>query len=154
VKFLANRLAATAERYQQRFGVDVTRVPGSGAAGGLAGGLHALGATLVPGFDVVADEVGLYDAVSECDVIITGEGRLDSTSFDGKVVGGVAALAYKHGKSVAAICGDVAPEAKALALKNHLDAMSLRDLFGDDAFSATTGCIEQAAARWLSSRYA
>lgn len=154
VKFLANRLAATAERYQQRFGVDVTRVPGSGAAGGLAGGLHALGATLVPGFDVVADEVGLYDAVSECDVIITGEGRLDSTSFDGKVVGGVAALAYKHGKSVVAICGDVAPEAKALALKNHLDAMSLRDLFGDDAFSATTGCIEQAAARWLSSRYA
>ena len=154
VKFLANRLAATAERYQQRFGVDVTRVPGSGAAGGLAGGLHALGATLVPGFDVVADEVGLYDAVSECDVIITGEGRLDSTSFDGKVVGGVAALAYKHGKSVAAICGDVAPEAKALALKNHLDAMSLRDLFGDDAFNATTRCIEQAAARWLSSRYA
>jgi glycerate kinase len=154
VKFLANRLAATAARYRQRFGVDVTRVPGSGAAGGLAGGLHALGATLVPGFDVVADEVGLYDAVSECDVIITGEGRLDSTSFDGKVVGGVAALAYKHGKSVAAICGDVAPEAKALALKNHLDAMSLRDLFGDDAFNATTRCIEQAAARWLSSRYA
>ncbi|MFZ9532736.1 MAG: glycerate kinase, partial [Ilumatobacteraceae bacterium] len=90
VKFLVNRLAATAERYRQRFGVDVTQVRGGGAAGGLAGGLFALGATLVPGFDVVADELGLYDAVVECDVIVTGEGRLDATSFHGKVVGGVA----------------------------------------------------------------
>jgi len=152
VKFLTNRLSATAERYRQRFGVDVTNVSGSGAAGGLAGGLFALGARLVPGFDVVADEVGLYDAVSACDVIITGEGRLDSTSFDGKVVGGVAALARTHDKPVVAICGDVTPKAKASVHARNLDVVSLRDCFGDDTFTATTRCVEQAAVQWLTSR--
>jgi len=152
VKFLTNRLSATAERYRQRFGVDVTNVSGSGAAGGLAGGLFALGARLVPGFDVVADEVGLYDAVSACDVIITGEGRLDSTSFHGKVVGGVAALARTHDKPVVAICGDVTPEAKASVHARNLDVVSLRDCFGDDTFTATTRCVEQAAVQWLTSR--
>ncbi len=152
VKFLANRLAATAERYRQRFGVDVTQVRGGGAAGGLAGGLFALGATLVPGFDVVADELGLYDAVVECDVIVTGEGRLDATSFHGKVVGGVAELARKHGKGVVAICGDVAPDARALATASGLETVSLREQFGDDTFAATTRCIEQATVQWLTSR--
>jgi glycerate kinase len=114
--------------------------------------LFALGATLVPGFDVVADELGLYDAVVECDVIVTGEGRLDATSFHGKVVGGVAELARKHGKGVVAICGDVAPDARALATASGLETVSLREQFGDDTFAATTRCIEQATVRWLTSR--
>ena len=56
IKFLTTRLTGTAEHYRQRFNVDVTRIAGSGAAGGLAGGLFALGATLMPGFDIVADD--------------------------------------------------------------------------------------------------
>ena len=52
--------------------------------------LAALGGQLVPGFDLVADELGLYDAVEGADLVITGEGHLDRQSFEGKVVGGVA----------------------------------------------------------------
>lgn len=152
VRFLANRLAATAEHYRQRFGVDVTKIAGGGAAGGLAGGLHALGATLVPGFDVVADEVGLFDAIVECDLVMTGEGRLDTTSFDGKVVGGIASLARKHGKPVVAICGEIVPDAHPLAAARQLTTLSLRDQCGDRAVSATSRCIEEVAEHWLTSR--
>ena len=56
-------------------------------AGGLAGGLAALGG-LVPGFDLVADLTGLARHVATADLIVTGEGRLDPPSFEGKVPGG------------------------------------------------------------------
>ena len=80
------RLAA---RYRAEYGVEVCALPGSGAAGGLAGGLAALGAELVPGFALVAEEVGLGRALDGVALVITGEGKLDATSFAGKVVGGV-----------------------------------------------------------------
>ena len=55
-------------------------------AGGLAGGLAALGATLVPGFDVVADALSLAERVDDVDLVVTGEGFLDAQSFAGKAV--------------------------------------------------------------------
>ncbi|MGH9091175.1 MAG: glycerate kinase, partial [Acidimicrobiales bacterium] len=89
---LTRRLDGLAGRYR-RLGVDVDRLPGAGAAGGLAGGLAALGARLVPGFDLVAELVGLAGRLAGADLVMTGEGCLDATSFDGKVVGGVVAAA-------------------------------------------------------------
>ena len=77
---------------------------GAGAAGGLAGGLAAIGAELEPGFDVVADAAGLDDALDGVDLVVTGEGKLDATSFDGKVVGGV--LEWAADAGVAARRGD------------------------------------------------
>ena len=68
-------------------------IDGTGAAGGIAGALAALGGQLVPGFELVADELDLYDAIAAADLVITGEGYLDEQSFEGKVVGGVQALA-------------------------------------------------------------
>ena len=59
VEALSERLAEAAARYRAEYGVDVCALPGSGAAGGLAGGLAALGAELVPGLALVAEEVGL-----------------------------------------------------------------------------------------------
>ena len=154
IKFLTTRLAGTADLYRQRFNVDVTRVAGGGAAGGLAGGLFALGATLLPGFDIVAEEVGLDEAIESCDVIITGEGRLDGTSFDGKVVGSIAALGKQQRKTVHAICGDVHASAQTHLKRLGVDATSLREAFGDDGLTATTRCVEQAAAQWLAAREA
>ena len=87
IEFLSNRLEQLQQSYLHDYGIDVSLLIGGGAAGGLAGGLSALGASLVPGFDVVADEVGLHEQIAQCDLIITGEGYLDSESFDGKVVG-------------------------------------------------------------------
>jgi glycerate 2-kinase len=92
VSELADRLATLAERYRRDFEVDVDAIPGSGAAGGLAGGLAALGARIVPGFDLVADMTGLRARIALADLVVTGEGHLDLPSFHGKVPGGVLTL--------------------------------------------------------------
>ncbi|MFC8732724.1 glycerate kinase [Luteimicrobium sp. NPDC057192] len=75
-------------------GVDVRDLPGAGAAGGVAGGLHAvLGAELEGGAALVADAVGLADAVADASLVLTGEGSFDSQSLGGKVADQVAAVA-------------------------------------------------------------
>jgi glycerate 2-kinase len=92
VDMLRGRLHRLAQMYEEQYGVDVRHMPGTGAAGGLAGGLVALGGTLMPGFDLVADEIDLHDHIVEADFVITGEGYLDEQSFEGKVIGGVQAM--------------------------------------------------------------
>lgn len=149
IRFLTTRLAGTAEHYRQRFDVDVTAIDGGGAAGGLAGGLHALGATLLPGFEIVADEVGLHEAIDACDVVITGEGRLDDTSFAGKVVGGVAALARAKKLRSIAICGEVTASARKHATRERLEVFSLLDEFGAEALTRTSWCMTQLVERLL-----
>jgi glycerate kinase len=141
IEFLTARLEGLAVKYRDQYGVDVTRIPGSGAAGGLAGGLAALGATLVPGFDVVADEVGLHELVAAHDLIITGEGYMDDESFDGKVVGEVQKLAEAVGKPVVVICGGADR-----SVRHRARAKVLVEEFGDnEAFNQTLTCIERAA---------
>jgi glycerate 2-kinase len=82
--------------------------PGAGAAGGLGfGALAFLGADLRSGFDLVADAVGLADAIAGADLVITGEGRLDTQSLGGKAPVGVMRLARAYGVPVVAIAGDV-----------------------------------------------
>ena len=101
VERLSERLAALARRYRIELGVDVDDLAGAGAAGGLAGGLAALGAQLVPGYPLVAAVADLDRRLGGADLVVTGEGRLDATSFHGKVVGGVLAAA---GGCVPALC--------------------------------------------------
>lgn len=79
---------------------------GGGAAGGLGFALHALlGAPLLPGAPAVAGALRLEHALRRCDAVITGEGRLDPTSLEGKVVGGVVAAARREGRPVLAVVG-------------------------------------------------
>jgi glycerate 2-kinase len=83
------------------------KTPGAGAAGGLGFGLMAFaGATLRPGFDVVAEIIGAESQIKRADVVITGEGRLDAQTLDGKGPAGIAHLARKHGKPVFALVGE------------------------------------------------
>ena len=82
------------------YGVDVRDARGRGAAGGLAGGLAAMGAELVAGFELVADELDLDGRIEGADLVVTGEGFLDEQCFEGKVVGGVAELAAEAGVPV------------------------------------------------------
>jgi glycerate kinase len=148
VEFLTNRLHALAEQYRSEFGVDVRTIPGAGAAGGLAGALAALGGELVPGFDLVADEVDLHDRLDAVDLVITGEGYLDAQSFEGKVVGGVLHLAQMAHRNIAVLVGDADPEAAA-----RVQAISLVGRFGEaDAFGRTTWCIEHAVRELLAAR--
>ena len=148
VSMLTGRLERLAQMYVADHGVDVRDVPGSGAAGGLAGALVALGGRLVPGFDLVADELDLHDHVADADLIVTGEGFLDEQSFRGKVVGGVQAIAESMGKPVVAVVGDADPE-----VADRIEHIALVAAFGrDQAMSATQTCIEAAALQLLRDR--
>lgn len=110
VIYLTKRLTDLRNLYKEQYGIDVGEIPGSGAAGGLGGGLFALGATFNQGFKLIATEVGLYDHLSAANVIITAEGKLDSTSFVGKVPGELIALAKTTGTPVVIIAGSIAPD--------------------------------------------
>lgn len=112
VALLTRRLERLAQEYLDRTGVDVTTIPGAGAAGGLAGGLAALGASLESGFDVVADTVGLGERIESADLVVTGEGRLDGPSFEGKVVGGVLDWARDTGTAAGVITGQATDDAR------------------------------------------
>jgi glycerate kinase len=88
------------------FDFDYREKPGAGAAGGLGFGLMSFcGATIRPGFDVVAEAVGLESQMKGVDVVITGEGSLDRQTLEGKTPAGVSKLARKLGKKVFAIVG-------------------------------------------------
>ncbi|WP_419933155.1 glycerate kinase [Candidatus Poriferisodalis sp.] len=120
VELLTRRLERLVDLYRERYGVDVGETPGAGAAGGLAGGLAAgLRAELAPGFDVVATEIGLPEAIEGADLVITGEGRLDASSFDGKVVGGVLELAAEAGVPAGVVVGARDPDADLAAWRPH-----------------------------------
>ena len=105
VTTLTHRLSAIRAQYLAEFRCNVQAIPGSGAAGGLAGGLAALGARLIPGVDMVANALGIDAAINNADLVLTGEGRLDQQSFEGKVVGGVGARAQRAGAPCAAVVG-------------------------------------------------
>lgn len=93
----------------------VAAIPGAGAAGGMAAMLLALGlAELQPGVAIVLEASGFHAALAESDLVITGEGRLDGQSADGKTVSGVARAAAAAGVPVVAIGGAIGPGAEAL----------------------------------------
>jgi glycerate kinase len=124
----------------------VPDLPGSGAAGGLAGGLAAVGARLLPGFDLVADRLGLEGHLVEADLVVTGEGVLDATSFTGKVVGRVLERAKAAGVEALVIGGDVAPG-------SPIDALSLVERYGPErALAKPAECLTELAATALAAR--
>ena len=82
--------------------------PGAGAAGGLGFGLMAFcGAKLRSGVKIIAESVGLRERLEGCDLAITGEGRLDAQTMNGKTPAGVAKVAKRAGVPCIAICGCV-----------------------------------------------
>jgi glycerate kinase len=106
---------------------DFRDVPGAGAAGGIGFGLLSFcGAEMRPGFDLVAEVLHLEQQIAECDLVITGEGRLDGQTLEGKGPAGVAALARRHGKPVLALAGSIAQADEVASL-----------------FSATLGIVDE-----------
>lgn len=147
VEQLSGRLLRIRGYYRDRFGIDVQELIGGGAAGGLAGGLAALGAELVDGFGTLADQAGLDAALDGADLVVTGEGRLDRGSFDGKVVGGVIARAAAAGVPVLVIVGDLDPE---VVVPPHVTVVALLPAYGRDrAMTATAACVTAAVAAHL-----
>ena len=103
---LERALTRLADVMATEFGFDYRNEEGAGAAGGLGFGLLSFcSATIQPGFEVVAEAVGLEPKMKDADLVITGEGSLDRQTLEGKTPAGVARLARKLHKPVFAIVG-------------------------------------------------
>lgn len=109
-----------------KLGINLQEIPGTGAAGGMGGGLLAfLNATLKPGIDTILEMIGFDKEVADASAVFTGEGRIDSQSGMGKAIGGIIKLAQKHNVPVIAIGGSVADDVDADKL-GLLAAMSIQ----------------------------
>ncbi|MGZ8475131.1 MAG: glycerate kinase [Candidatus Limnocylindria bacterium] len=132
-------------------GREVANLPGAGAAGGTTAGLLAFtGAIVRPGVEVVAELVGLGEALEGADLVITGEGRADEQTLHGKAAIGVAALAGARDTPVVLLCGALGPGADALEAATALTlvqpiADGPRSL--EAAMADTQRLLEKAAAR-------
>src|SRR5579875_1459197 len=146
VRRLRERLECLAERYRAELGVDVRALPGAGAAGGLAGGLAAVGGRLVSGFELVASRLGLDERLAEADLAVSGEGRLDATSLRGKVVGGLLAHAAVCGAETLVVAGEV-------AAGTDVPAVSLVERCGRRrALAEPAACLAEVVAASLAGR--
>jgi glycerate kinase len=108
-------LAHYADIVKRDLGRDVAQMPGAGAGGGIAAAMVVfLDGQLRPGIEIVTEAVGLDAAVRDADLVVTGEGRIDGQTVNGKTPMGVARVARRHGKPVVAIGGSLAPDADAV----------------------------------------
>lgn len=134
VKKLDAGLKHLAGVIKRDMGADIVNVPGAGAAGGLGAGLMAfLGGHLRPGVDIVIDSVGLRRRMRGCDLVITGEGRMDGQTTYGKTAAGVARVAGELGIPVIAISGCVGGDAgKVHAIGIDASFSALQESMGEE----------------------
>lgn len=135
-------LDAALAHFSRLLGGDPT-APGSGAAGGAGYGFAAgWGATITAGSEFLAELSGLPAAIASADVLLTGEGRFDSQSLGGKVVGQLLELAHRHGLGIGVIAGQV-------TVDTDVWTASLTELAGsvDAAIAETRTWLVAAGAR-------
>lgn len=151
LRLLEVRLERVAQIYAVETGVDVRDLPGAGAAGGLGGALAALGGRMVSGIEVVAELIGLEGRLATADLVVTGEGLLDSHSFEGKAVGWIVERATALGVPALVIVGDQEPDClPAWARRKRVEVVSVVERYGRErARSNTLGCIEAAVEEHL-----
>lgn len=122
--------------------------PGAGAAGGLGYGLMTFfGARIEAGFDIIAGVTGLADAIAAADLVITGEGRLDTQTAEGKAPAGVARLARAAGKPVIALAGSVPLTKEDSSGFNAVVSVTPDTMSLDHALQHAGPLLEEAVAR-------
>ena len=113
------------ERLYDKVAPEILKLDGAGAGGGIAAGLCAYaGATIVSGIQTCLDLIGFDQKVADADLVIVGEGRLDSQSLSGKAPIGVAKRT-PNGVPVIAICGSLAEDLPPLPFENIIAAFSI-----------------------------
>lgn len=106
VKKLDDGLKHFSKIIQQQTGKNLSAIPGTGAAGGIAAGLIAyLNASLTKGTELIINASGIKNFIDDADFIITGEGKLDQQSFGGKTISAITSIAKEKNIPVAALCG-------------------------------------------------
>ncbi len=114
VLLLDKNLKDLSDTIKSQLGVEVSEIPGSGAAGAMGAGILAfLKGSLKPGIETVLDLVGFDNIIKDADIVFTGEGKIDQQSLRGKVVIGIATRAKSKNVPVIAIVGDVGDGAEA-----------------------------------------
>jgi glycerate kinase len=132
VKKLDQNLAHFAGLIEKQLGKEISRTPGSGAAGGLGAGMMAfLDAKLMKGIDMIAEVCGLEEKIRKADLVITGEGKMDAQTRFGKTPYGVAQLAKKHGVQVIGVAGTLEEDAGLLHQEGFDVLLSIQEKPGD-----------------------
>lgn len=114
VREMDEAIAKFAGLARRQYGITGAELPGAGAAGGLGYAFHGfLGGSLEPGAKLVLNVLGIEDELKNADILITGEGRMDSQTAMGKAPAEVAQLAKTVNPSIKtiAVCGCAAPDA-------------------------------------------
>ncbi len=143
------RLAAA---IKNDLGLDIAKTAGSGAAGGLGGGLMAFaGARLAPGVELISEAVGLRDRMTTAVLVITGEGQIDAQTKRGKVPAGVARLATEVGVPTVAIAGTIGPGAEEVYGSGlaAIEPICTRPMTFKEATEQAAILVERAAERLL-----
>ncbi len=108
VEYLDKGLETYAAAIEHCCGRDISALPGAGAAGGVGGGIAALlDAELKPGSEIILDMANFDAEIADADLIITGEGRVDSQTGMGKAVGAVLRRAHRVGVPVVGLAGSI-----------------------------------------------
>jgi glycerate kinase len=143
-----------AQLWRNQLGVDVEHLPGAGAAGGVGGGLVAmLGAELVPGAELVLDTIGFDERIKDADLVITGEGRLDGQSLQGKAAMTVARRCRAAGVPCVALVGSVGRVAEQALTDGLIEYRVIGEgLTADESIRRTGELLEQAAMKLAQER--
>lgn len=151
VERLEAGLSHLAEVVRRQLGIEIDKIPGAGAAGGLSAGAVAfMNAKLVSGIETVIRESRLEKEISDADWVITGEGQFDSQSLRGKVVSGVAKIAAQNNVKIGVIAGRV--ELPEQQWKNFgiADAIALSDekMSIEDSIANTKSLLAEATKKF------
>lgn len=152
-----SRFEHLAHLVKRDLGIDARDEPGAGAAGGLGFGLIAFcGARLRSGFELVADLLDLENEVEQADLIITGEGKVDTQTLHGKGPHGVAQLARKHGKPVLIFAGMAEDSEPVQAAFDRVEVIRPEGVSLEDSMAQAPQLLEAAAGRvqgWVRAQF-
>ena len=127
---MLERLERRMERWAEEAGLD-TALPGGGAAGGVGAAFAKLGAQLVPGWQLFGEMAGLEEKIAAADFVVTGEGRFDGQSLDGKLIWGVLSLCKKYKKKPVVVCGQCSLPASVWKKAGIADVYALSEVEPD-----------------------
>ncbi len=148
VALLDRALTRLADVCAADLGCDHRDVPGSGAAGGLGFGLLTFcNAKIRPGFEMISETLHLGKRIAAADLVITGEGRIDDQTLDGKGPAGVAALARSAGRLVIAFGGAISAVAEDSGVFDALIPIADRPLTVAEAMAEAAPLLERASRR-------